>query len=324
MKFSSPPKMKYGILATVVKREEEKGTKDQPKLAIFESRLTAMLQLANRLWPTSGSQYVMMQIDILERVNKFLCLYITPRLVHAREGGPLLEHATNQSLPKEVMEGINLAFLFEAIQLERNVPLAKYNVQDEEESAPEHGLAPLSRLEQDCNTDTAQEIADLQQQQSHLKKENDYLKAKIEQLEAKLAVAVSVLENYMGKKVTDASSSSSNYDETPPSDTPSLQDDSETKSKALPTIRCSWPYGSDMPAASTSGRSTPDRLGRRPECHEDYLDIVRTKEGLYRRSGFVGAQGPHGLGIHGLDPLMQGTAVVRQNEERDERSLSRE
>jgi hypothetical protein len=177
IKFSSPPKMKYGILATVVKREEEKGTMDQPKLAIFESRLTAMLQLANRLRPTSGSQYVTMQIDILERVNKFLCLYIEPRLVHAREGGPLLEHATNQSLPKEVMEGINLAFLFEAIQLERNVPLAKYNVQDEEESAPEHGLAPLSRLEQDCNTDTAQEIADLQQQQSYLEKENDYLRA---------------------------------------------------------------------------------------------------------------------------------------------------
>jgi hypothetical protein len=177
MKFSSPPKMEYGILATVVKREEEKGTKDQPKLAIFESRLTAMLQLANRLRPTSGSQYVMMQIDILERVDKFLCLYIKPRLVHAREGGPLLEHATNQSLPKEVMEGIYLAFLFEAMQLERKVPLAKYNVQDEEESAPEHGLAPLSRLEQDCNTDTAQEIADLQQQQSYLEKENDYLRA---------------------------------------------------------------------------------------------------------------------------------------------------
>jgi hypothetical protein len=79
-----------------------------------------------------------------------------------------------------------------------------------------------------------------------------------------------------------------------------------------------------MPAASTSGRSTPDRLGRRPECYEDYLDIVRTEEGRHRRSGFVGAQGPHGLGIHGLDPLMQGTTVVRQNEERDERSLSRE
>jgi hypothetical protein len=128
----------------------------------------------------------------------------------------------------------------------------------------------------------------------------------------------------MGKKVTDASSSSSNYDETPPSDTPSLQDDSETKSKALPTIRCSWPYGSDMPAASTSGRSTPDRLNRRTERYEGYFDSVHAEEGLYRRSGFVGAHGPYGLGIDGMGLLTQNNGIVQHEEELGERSLLRD
>lgn len=199
IKFSSPPKMRYGLLATVVKREEEKGTMTHPKLVIFESRLTAMLQLANRLRPTSRSQYVMWQMGILKRINKLLLLYITPRLIHAREKGPLLGHATNQNLqnlPKEVMEGLYLAFLFEAMQLERTVT--------------------------------------------------------------------------PGKKVTYAASSSSVSNETP-SNRHTLPDqrdgDEVTTQPDPPTIRCSWPYGADMPGASMSGHSTPERLNHRFERH---------------------------------------------------------
>lgn len=168
-----------------------------------------MHHLANRLRPTSGSRYVTWQMAVLERINNFLCLYIKPRLVHAMEGGPLLEHATNQNLPKEVTESLHMAFLFETMQVERKVPLAKYDMRDEEEPAPNHGTTPSSRLEQKDKVDMAQEFAEFRQQQSLLKEENSNLKAKIERLEVKLAIATSVLEDHTGKKVvwTEVSSS---------------------------------------------------------------------------------------------------------------------
>lgn len=212
--------MKHGLLATTVKLEEEKGTMTLAKLALFQSKLTDMHQLAVRLRPTSGTQYATWQITILERIDEFLRLYIAPQTVRIKEQGPLLEYSTNLNLPKEVMEGFYLAYLFEVMQLERKVPLAKYDVQDEEEPALAHGLAPLSRLEQDCGRDTAQEINVLQEQYNDMKKENSDLKAKVEQLEVKLAIAVSVLEDHTGKKVMWTEVSSSVYDETLPSDSP--------------------------------------------------------------------------------------------------------
>lgn len=131
------------------------------KLALFQSKLTDMHKLAVRLWPMSGSQYVAWQIAVLERIDKCLCWFIAPQMTRIREHGPLLEYSTNLNLPKEVMEGYCLACLFEVMQVERKVLLAKYDVQDEGH-APEHGMAPLSRLEQDCDSDMVREINDLQ------------------------------------------------------------------------------------------------------------------------------------------------------------------
>jgi len=315
--------MKYGLLATTVKLEEEKGTMTLAKLALFQSKLTDVHQLAVRLRPTSGTQYVAWQITILERIDKFLRLYIAPQMVRTKEQGPLLEYSTNLNLPKEVMEGFYLAYLFEVMQLERKVPLTKYDVQDKEEPALAHDLAPLSRLEQDCSKDTAQEITDLQEQYDSIKKENSDLKAKVEQLEVKLTIAVLVLEDHTGKKVMWTEVSSSVDDETLPSDSPTT-DESEADNNELPTTRCSWPYGADVLAASISGRSTPDRLDRRPERHEDYLKLARAEEVRHRRSRFVGMEDVYELGISGVDPLTKGTTIVQRGEEREERSLSRE
>lgn len=96
------------------------------KLALFQSKLTDMHKLAVRLWPMSGSQYVAWQIAVLERIDKCLCWFIAPQMTRIREHGPLLEYSTNLNLPKEVMEGYCLACLFEVMQVERKVLLAKY------------------------------------------------------------------------------------------------------------------------------------------------------------------------------------------------------
>lgn len=130
----------------------------------------------------------------------------------------------------------------QAVQLERKIPLARYNESDDEEPAlGEHGLVAESLLERECQGDLLQENIDLKEQRKRMAKFMGDLEAHNERLEAKLKIAVSVWETFTGVKMTYADSPSKVHDETPPSNTPTLPNrqagyDDDAENEALPNI----------------------------------------------------------------------------------------
>ncbi|KAF2624013.1 hypothetical protein BU25DRAFT_348845, partial [Macroventuria anomochaeta] len=128
VRFSSPKKMAFGILATTIRRAEQARMAKLPMLVEVQAKLNAASQLVGRLEPTPDSQFEVWQAAIQRRVRGLLHLVIGPRIAQVKEGKPLLTAATSGQLPKEAKDGIKLNYLFEVVQLERGVPMDRYGV----------------------------------------------------------------------------------------------------------------------------------------------------------------------------------------------------
>ena len=307
IRFVSPKKMAFGILATTVQRAEQARMARLPLLVEVQAKLQAMNQLASRLAPTKSSASAVRQSVVLKRVRGLLRLVIGPRILHIRDGKPLLTAATNDSMPKDVLDGIKLNYLFEVVQLERRVPMERYGLQEKEceetTSATSRTLSP-SFSEQSDKTVLLSENRALKETIACLTHENQDLVAANEDLTAKLELAISACDlspTSAGVARPNDSSPSSAYDDMPPSNTAASthrhygKNNENTCLPVSPTLRLSEPREFDLQPAVTLSSSPPVIPASHPARRISYLPP--TDQSRLRRNGFVGRDQLPRLGI---------------------------
>ena len=285
IRFASPKKMAYGILATTIRRAEQAHMAKLPMLVEVQAKLTAMNQFAGRLEPTKASVFAAWQLIVLKRIRGLLHLVIGPRIAHISEGKPLLTAATSQNLPREASEGIKLNYLFEVVQLERRVPLARYTGHNDNE--PDF-LEITSG--QASNVVLRRENQELKEKVVSLAKEKSELEVKNRELAAKLERAVAAWDGFVGGTTTQeallgASNSSNVYE------------------RALHPITLSSP----SPAL-------PERHPSQGMSHlqPDHADLRRQ-----RRSGFIGLEELQGLGSDVAQAYVTGDETFVMSGRRD-------
>ena len=313
IRFVSPKKMAFGILATTIQRAEQARMAKLPLLVEVQAKLQAMNQLASRLAPTKNSNSAVWQSVVLKRVRGLLHLVIGPRILHIRDGKPLLTAATNDSIPKDVLEGIKLNYLFEVVQLERRVPMEKYGLQEkecEETILTASSTLPPSSSEAPDKTDLLGENCTLKETIARLTHENRDLLAANEDLMAKLELAISACDTSSTSADaahSDNSSPSSVYDGIPPLNAPTSThrhydtNDRITRLSKSPTLRLSEPRDFDLQLAVTLSSSPPAIPAIHPAHRVSYCSP--TDQSRLRRSGFVGRDRLPRLGIDGVDAL---------------------
>jgi hypothetical protein len=128
MQFSDPEKMKYSSIATTVQSAQRDGESNLGTLEAVQAKLHELAKLATHLRPQEGSQYDDWRAVTLKRIKEFLHCVVGPQIAHLKHGKPLLTAATSEHVPKEVRDAIQLNYLFEVVQQERAVPLARYGL----------------------------------------------------------------------------------------------------------------------------------------------------------------------------------------------------
>jgi hypothetical protein len=277
IRFASPEKMAFGILATTIQRVERSKMAKLPLLVEIQAKLQAMHHLAGCLRPTPDSQFHAWRTMVLKRLKGLLHLVIGPRILHLTDGKPLLMAATCERLSKEVMDGIKLSYLFEVVQLERRVPMARYGLYEDGQSVlRELDMPPSSSLEQVGNNKMVRENHALKEEVARLARNNRALVAVNEDLIAKLNLATSVWA--IGSSSTAAydssspitSSPSEGHEETPLSSSAihalrqSSYDDSSSFLSVSPTSDLSEIQDFDLQLAITLSCSPPPLPPRHP------------------------------------------------------------
>jgi hypothetical protein len=319
IRFAYPRKMTFGILATTVRRAEQAGMAKLPLLVEVQAKLHAMHQLASRLTPTPDSEFMVWKTSILKRIRQLLHLVIGPWILHARDGTPLLTAATSDRLPKEASDGIKLKYLFELVQLERKVPMARHGVYGEEyDESPEIAKSSLPKDVED--PDLLCEVKMLSEEVAHLTRDNQRLVNANNGLTAKLNLSTSA----WGGSTSPPTSSptphnpASTRNEQTPTSTPS-QFSPSTHIPHLsdsPTFRLSDPQDFDLRLAITLSSSPPSLPERHPARLQPAGELIPTATAQSRHSEFIRHDGLHGLGIEGVDALMleQSSTVHREHD----------
>ena len=128
VQFATPQKMAFSTIATVVKEQGALGSNDLDSFEAVQAKLHELYKLATHLKPQEGTHYDDWHAIILKRMRGFLHLVIGPRIANFRSGTPLITASTSEQLPKEVKDGIKLAYLYEVMQEQRQVPLSHYGI----------------------------------------------------------------------------------------------------------------------------------------------------------------------------------------------------
>jgi hypothetical protein len=128
IQFADPEKMKYSAIASTITNAQQDGQSALEVLETAQGKLHELFKLAVHLKPQEGSRYDEWHGVLQKRIREFLHLVVGPRIAHLRSGKPLVTSATSEQLPKEIKEGIKLNYLYEAMQEERVVPLARYGI----------------------------------------------------------------------------------------------------------------------------------------------------------------------------------------------------
>jgi hypothetical protein len=189
--------MKYG---SFVPEEGMSQDDDAAVLKVLEntqSKLYDLYRLAIHLKPQQGSQYEEWLVIVQKCLRAFLHLVIGPRITHLRTGKPLTTAATSEHLPKDVIEGIKMNYLYEAMHQERTVPSERYGIypirQDDVYPTPQSSLPPAVGDEAEQarkhaielmveNRELRSQITVLQQDKERLMKANEKLAQKITRL----------------------------------------------------------------------------------------------------------------------------------------------
>lgn len=128
IQFAYPAKMAYSHIAIALQDAEAKGSTQLEALEAVQTKLRELQRLAVRLKPQEGSSFKGAHEMILKRIPDYLQLVLAPRINHNRTGAPLLTAATSDQMPEESQQGIKLNYMFEVMQQERIVPLARYGI----------------------------------------------------------------------------------------------------------------------------------------------------------------------------------------------------
>jgi hypothetical protein len=128
VQFADAEKMKYDTIATTIIKAQRDGQSALEVLDTVQGKLHELYKLAGNLKPQEGSRYDEWHGVLQKRIRGFLHLVVGPRIAHLRSGKPLVTAATSEQLPKEIKEGIKLNYLYEAMQEERVIPLARYGI----------------------------------------------------------------------------------------------------------------------------------------------------------------------------------------------------
>jgi hypothetical protein len=174
VQFADPEKMKYSTIATTITKAQQNGQSALEVLDTVQGKLHELYKLAGNLKPQEGSRYDEWHGILQKRIRGFLHLVIGPRISHLRSGKPLVTAATSEQLPKEIKEGIKLNYLYEAMQEERVVPLARYGIFPD---SALQGYPPASSSPLDDETERARTHA------IHLMLENRELRTQVAALQ---------------------------------------------------------------------------------------------------------------------------------------------
>jgi hypothetical protein len=128
IQFADPEKMQFSTIATTIKIAERDGQGALEILDTVQGKLHELYKLVANLKPQEGSRYDEWHGVLQKRIRGFLHLVVGPRIAHLRTGKPLITAATSEQLPKEIKKGMKLNYLYEAMQEERTVPLARYGI----------------------------------------------------------------------------------------------------------------------------------------------------------------------------------------------------
>ncbi|KAL1793430.1 hypothetical protein ACET3X_008412 [Alternaria dauci] len=198
IRFADPDKMKYSSLVIDGRSLQDDDVTRLKTLETAHSKLHDLYKLAIHLKPQQGSQYKKWLVVIQERLRAFSLQVVGPRIAHLQTGKPLTTVATSEQLPKDVIEGIKMKCLYEAMQQERSVPLERYriypaqtglaypisqpfspSIDDEVERARSHAIELMVK-----NCELRSQIAVLQQDKERLTEANEKLAQKFARLQA--------------------------------------------------------------------------------------------------------------------------------------------
>jgi hypothetical protein len=115
--------MAVGEYETEMERFEELG-----RLEHVHSTLHGLYLVAQRIKPAVDSTHEPWRAEAEVRVRGYLRDVIGKRIDHHRAGTPLVKQATGVQVSEDVQDALHLNFLYEAMQQQRQVPLAKYGL----------------------------------------------------------------------------------------------------------------------------------------------------------------------------------------------------
>jgi hypothetical protein len=187
VQFAAPQKMAFSTIATVVKWQGALGSTELESFEAVQAKLHELYKMATHLKPQEGTQYDDWHAITLKRMRGFLHLVIGPRIANLRSGTPLITASTSEQLPKEVKDGIKLAYLYEVVQEQRQVPLTRYGVH--QGSMPLSPMTPPQSLPSsppEFQSESTPDLDDTERARLHaiyLMSENRNLRARIAGLE---------------------------------------------------------------------------------------------------------------------------------------------
>lgn len=128
IQFADHEKMAFSQIAAVTAQARADSLSHLQTLEAVQAKLHELYGLATKLKPTENSKYDVWHAIVQKRLRGYLHLVIDPRIANLRSGAPLITSGTSDLTPKEIHDGIQLNYLFEAMQQKRPVPLARYGL----------------------------------------------------------------------------------------------------------------------------------------------------------------------------------------------------
>ncbi|KAH7087491.1 hypothetical protein FB567DRAFT_346669 [Paraphoma chrysanthemicola] len=186
IQFADPSKMKFSTIATIVNTGEKEGKVELDVLRDVQLKLEELHKMAAKLKPEANTIFEAWHALVLKRLRDFSHVAVEPRIANIVSGTPLITAATNEHLPQEAKDGIELKYLYEVVQLERHVPLHRYG---NHHNVPTPGvMTPLSSPPdaEDASSPAVDDAEYARKRNLQLMNENHDLRAQVMNLQRDL------------------------------------------------------------------------------------------------------------------------------------------
>ncbi|KAF1957609.1 hypothetical protein CC80DRAFT_48001 [Byssothecium circinans] len=135
IQLSEPQNMAWSQLALTISQGQSAGKTEAEMVEVEEKKVKEMLRMAQRIRPTKGSKFEQWRDDIVGHLKGYLEHVIVPRYSQPqRKTAARSPMSHQQSIDR--LKGLKLAYLYEAMQQEREVPLIRYGIFPEASSLP--------------------------------------------------------------------------------------------------------------------------------------------------------------------------------------------